>query len=486
MSSVSLELEQLLNPVPTSVDPEDDDDEEATRARVEQGSEGPREDTAALSALRMCNAPLLSDTDRRYAGKKVTRKQLLMEGEEEEDDEEEDGDREMVELCSDEDDDDDDDDDEEESRVDFSTLTETMDDLGVSDDDDDGGDDDDDDGDDGECVRTFSHQAVDETVKRGVAVKQQLSLWDHLLEGRIKLQKALVTANQLPQPDTWAVFRERGGAKLQEGLKDSHKAVKALQRSMLELQDLLLLQNNDTRAMVEQEEEQGVELGKKRKLQMSAYPELMSKRFRAFQSYRDATLQRWDDKTRLTTGTTSRTFSAFHRNILTQVDQVLMDQDRLLHRTRTRRSDYRVLGKMEPSVEEEGAELSAGSSRTNKHLQNLDEDIFDDEDFYHQLLRELIDRRTSGSAPNQQLASGRQWLAIQKLRSSMKKKVDTKASKGRKVRFHIHSKLVHFMAPVDQLDLGHAPKDQVGLSHEARNELYRGLFGHASNTSAPQ
>lgn len=32
------------------------------------------------------------------------------------------------------------------------------------------------------------------------------------------------------------------------------------------------------------------------------------------------------------------------------------------------------------------------------------------------------------------MAMGRQWLELQKLRNKAKKKVDTKASKGRKIR----------------------------------------------------
>ena len=38
---------------------------------------------------------------------------------------------------------------------------------------------------------------------------------------------------------------------------------------------------------------------------------------------------------------------------------------------------------------------------------------------------------TEGSDP---MAMGRQWLELQKLRNKAKKKVDTKASKGRKIR----------------------------------------------------
>ncbi|TNN59512.1 Protein AATF [Liparis tanakae] len=383
--------------------------------------------------------------------------------------------------------------------VDFHKLTEGMDDLGVSEeeeDDDDGEeeeseDDDNEDSVDEDGVRTFSQVKVDKEVEKGKAVKQQLALWDHLLEGRIKIQKVLVNANQLPQTPTFPEFKRRGGAELAGELKNTHKALKALQRSLLELHDQLLYQSADTRAIalgeaaaqdedeeinsdgMEDEEAPARDGGApKRKLEMAEYPDFMAKRFAAFQPYRDATLQKWHDKTRLIMGKGSKGFGAFDRNILTQVEQVLMDNERLVRRTQTRRSEYRVLGKKEgaalasETVPEDGEELER-HLKANTHLNDLDEDIFDDDDFYHQLLRELIERRTSAADPNDQVAMGRQWLAIQKLRSKIKKKVDTKASKGRKVRFHIHSKLVNFMAPVDH----------SSVSDEARSEVYRGLFG---------
>lgn len=541
-----------MNPLPKFLDPEDDDDDEATKARVIEGFDEDDEDAdvAVTSALRKHNTSLLSDTDRRYVGKKVSRQQLLMDTESSAADEEEEEEGDNIDELEDEEEDsveneeaDDDDDDESHLEdkeemdsddaklyaklvpkmngadvafpqgVDFHKLTAGMDDLGVSEgDDDDGesggeteGSDEDDDsdysaagGDDGEeegTVHTFSKEKVDEEVEKGKAVKSQLALWDQLLEGRIKIQKALVTANQLPQPQTLPEFKRRGGAELGAELKNTHKALKALQRSLLELHDLLLYQNAETRAVAlgetrargdddeevnsdESEDKEGSARGgglPKRKLETAEYPDFMAKRFAAFQPYRDATLQKWHDKTRLTTGKSSKGFGAFDRNILTQVEQVLMDKERLVRRTQTRRSEYKVLGKKEaPAVVADGI-LAEGEEaerhlKANTHLKDLDEDIFDDDDFYHQLLRELIERRTSAADPNDQVAMGRQWLAIQKLRSKIKKKVDTKASKGRKVRFHIHSKLVNFMAPVD-----HSP-----VSDEARSELYRGLFGQSS------
>ncbi|XP_029356184.1 protein AATF [Echeneis naucrates] len=540
--SFSQELEDLLNPLPKFADPEDDADE-ATKARVserfDEDDDDDDEDGLGLSALRKHNISLLSDTDQRYVGKAVSRKQLQMdiegsdeeenddddEEEEDEDEDVEEEDESMNEVEEDSveseepggDDDDDDDEDEEElgnnvkltskakasdmtfpQGADFRKLTEGMDDLGVSEDDS---------GEETECsdddyrdeeegtVRTFSKEKVEQEVEKGKAVKNQLALWDHLLEGRIKIQKALVTANQLPQPQTFPEFKTMGGTEFAGAMKNAHKALKALQRSLLELHDQLLYQNPDTRAIAlgktqaQSEDEEinsdeneddlrSVDEGRapKRKLDMAEYPDFMAKRFSAFQDFQNATLQKWHDKTRLSMGKSSKGFGAFDRNIVTQVEQVLMDKERLVRRTQTRRSEYRVLGKKESSAlnsETVSPETDDGGQqpKANMHLKDLDEDIFDDDDFYHQLLRELIERRTSASDPNDQVAMGRQWLAIQKLRSKIKKKVDTKATKGRKVRFHIHSKLVNFMAPIDH----------SSMSDEARNELYHGLFGQSSS-----
>ncbi|XDV19977.1 hypothetical protein PO909_025363 [Leuciscus waleckii] len=545
-ASISQQLEDLLNPLPNFVDPEDDQDEETKAKVIEKFDEGGDEDDDGklLSGnLRRRSISILADGDRRYCGKATSRKDLQKEldgsADEEDDDDDEEEENGMLdkymECIKDDDDDDDDEDgdhDEDHADVeedlngddssqmsslvskmkgtDFMKLTEGMDDLGDSEEEEDST------ASEGEsevgseegeeeqsAMRTFSKEKVDEEVEKGKAVKNQLALWDMMLERRIKMQKALVTANQLPQPQTFPEFKSRGGAEYAEALKNSHKALKALQRSLLELQDLLLYQNPETRAISQgktwgasssskddeeinseedmengddgqEEEQEAVRKGPpKRKLEMAEYPNFMAKRFAAFLPYRDATLQKWYDKTRLTTGKSNKGFGAFDRNILTQVEQVLMDKERLVRRTQTRRSEYRVLGKPEPIAPEMDSSVTEGEAaelalKANVHLKDMDEEIFDDDDFYHLLLRELIERKTSATDPNDQVAMGKQWLAIQKLRSKIKKKVDTKASKGRKIRFHIHSKLMNFMGPMDN----------SSMSDEARSELFRSLFAN--------
>lgn len=533
-SAFSQQLEELLNPLPKFQDPEDEDDE-ATKAKViERFLEDEDANVAAPSALRK-NISALLETDPRYVGKKVSRKELLMDteasadGDDEEQEDEEDGTEELsAEGGYEEEDAESDESSLEEDdaltvsdaplsgaglvfpqKVDLHKLTDGMDDLGVSEDDgeesvdseDDDDDDEDDDasdeseaGDDVEdeaAVHTFSQDRANEEVEKGKAVTNQLALWDQVLEGRIKIQKALVTANQLPQPQMFPEFQRRGEARFASELKNARKALKALQRSLLELHDQLLFQKDETSSIAlgknqgkseeiksdDSHDEEHLRKAAglpKRKLEMAEYPDFMAKRFAAFQPYQNATLQKWHDKTRLTSGKSSKGFGAFDRNILTQVEQVLMDRDRLVRRTQTQRSEYRILGKQEApaltcQIFAEGEEAQR-QLKANAHLKDADEDVFDDDDFYHQLLRELIEHKTAAADPNDQVAAGRQWLTIQKLRSKIRKKVDTKASKGRKVKFQIHNKLVNFMAPVDHSE----------LSDKGRAELYRGLFGQTS------
>lgn len=61
-----------------------------------------------------------------------------------------------------------------------------------------------------------------------------------------------------------------------------------------------------------------------------------------------------------------------------------------------------------------------------------DLEVFDDTDFYQQLLRDVIDAKGGN-------AGGVDWMASQRQKKS-KKHVDTKASKGRKLRYVLRIK----------------------------------------------
>ncbi|XP_061539635.1 protein AATF [Phycodurus eques] len=485
--SFSQELQDLLNPLPKFADPEDDHDE-ATRARVSDAFAGDVDDDEEVgggggggggAALRRRNAIMLAEGDGRYLGKAVSRQQLLMDVDQNDEDEEEEEDGSVEELEADE----------EEADADFHEQTGGTDDLRVSQEDD--GEEDqmeeDEDGVEEEegAISTFSKEKLDEEVEKGEAVRKQLALWEQLLEARIKMQKALGSANRLPRPHALPHFRARGGARQAGAAEDAREALKALQRSLLDLHQLLIRQSATPVLLGrDEDEDEEDEEGRaaERKPDVSDDPEVASERFAAFRPYRDATLRKWHDRTRLSSGKRGGgggDFGAFERDVVSQVEQILTDKERLVRRTQTRRSEYRVLGTGEEPDRADarnpsGERLDGPTPARGERAKDADEDVFDDDDFYHQLLRELIERKTGGAdAADRQVAAGRQWLRIQKLRSKIKKKVDTKASKGRKVRFDAHNKLLNFMAPV--------LRDDGALAHDARTELYRGLFGHADS-----
>ncbi|XP_041092601.1 protein AATF-like [Polyodon spathula] len=253
-ASLSQQLEELLNPLPKIEDPEDDQDE-ATKARViEAFDEGEHEEgPLAVSRLRRHASTFLSDTDKRYLGRAISRRALQEEseesvsaGEEGDSGEEEDSgaDEDPEEELEESSEEGQQDSDEQELKTlvckmksneidlpkvtDFEKFTEGMDDIGDSEDDEEeeeseegseeeGMEMEEEDG----AVMTFSKEKVGEEVKKGKAVKNQIALWDQLLEGRIKLQKALLTANQLPQPETFPAFKVMGGAEMEGALKNS-------------------------------------------------------------------------------------------------------------------------------------------------------------------------------------------------------------------------------------------------------------------------
>jgi hypothetical protein len=63
----------------------------------------------------------------------------------------------------------------------------------------------------------------------------------------------------------------------------------------------------------------------------------------------------------------------------------------------------------------------------------------------------------------------RKYLTLRKLRKKRKKNVDRRASKGRKIKYIIHEKLVNFMAP--------QPNRYPLAYTETANQLFSSLFG---------
>lgn len=201
-------------------------------------------------------------------------------------------------------------------------------------------------------------------------------------------------------------------------------------------------------------------VAKKRKLE--DYEKEIATTHKTFKSFRDSTIQKWNEKTRLASATNVK--NAPTNTILQQISYILSDRDKLIRRTQLKRSEYDIVGYEKPiekEIDQNGTEVTKDRKDNDEYIP----EIFDDSDFYHQLLRELIECKSADITDPVQLS--RQWIALQQMRSKMKRKVDTKATKGRKIKYVVHNKLVNFMAP----------EKCTTWTDESTNELYSSLFG---------
>lgn len=506
----------LLASENASVDPEDDIHTETAARVVDDDFEDDYNDSPAqASSLRHSNAEPLESVDKRYEGGRTSRRDLYVDSDESDKSSVDESDVSEEEIPSSnqlngkqtsesasfhESDDDDigvDEENEESDAVD----------SGSEDGSEDDGSGDEVDGEEGESdsFKHMSSKDVNLEIKKGNSVRNQLNLWDTFVEARIQVQKALSLSNQLPQHDTYSLFCEKGGSELKSSVSKTKHRLTKLMSSLLELQERLWKshpetknlgkenaqfdekkindldeeitssedEDNPKRARESEGEDSETESSPKRKRQKENFGQILTKRHTKYVPYRNAIIQKWNSKTQVALGNSSRNFSAFEQSTLKQIEQILADKSRVMRRTQLRRSEYRILGRLlsdddvaeksnyvpnEPTIPQETVSVAEASKE-------YDPEIFDDSDFYHQLLRELIERRSADVTDPVQL--GRQWIELQKIRSKMKRKIDVKATKGRRLRYTVHSKLVNYMAP----------HPSTIMNEEAVTELYNSLFG---------
>ena len=454
--SLADKLTALTNPTPEFETREDEDEDNLTGAKVTEADE--EEDDAGergRSYLRTANAPNLADGDSRYQGKKIKRKDFQKDR-----DFMEHSGAELGHMFDQGDDEDEDVGSEEESDseggegVDIEYENEDE----GSQDDDDGNDshkEDSDEDDDDDCIEQefdmdissfskkdtsdnpsseradsmFRVNETDSLFAKGQAVTAQLSTWDKLLEQRILLQKMATKVNTFPQ--NLQEFIDEDDPEHVKLVNKANKALSSLMMKSVQLKNCL--------------ERKGVEDSRAMKRSVSDMSEWLETDFAEGEPRRKERIVMWSDRTQKL-----GSMGAMNTPALEQIEQITSNMARLVKRTQVVRVECSVLGQ----------------EREEGDGQQEDKNIFDDSDFYHHLLRELIEKKTSSSSEAGE--AGKHWLHIQKLRSKLKKKVDTRASKGRKVRYDVHTKLVNFMAPVRLANQ---------MPDKARQELFSSLFG---------
>lgn len=181
---------------------------------------------------------------------------------------------------------------------------------------------------------------------------------------------------------------------------------------------------------------------------LAEYADKIEDNYSAYTGFRNQTLQKWHDRTKNLKDSRN---SAMDLSIVNKIENALLGKHEMIRKTQIYRGDFDIFG------------ASTASPSTSELT--LPE-IYDDSDFYHQLLRELIEYKSN--IGDNQTEITQKFIELQKVRSKMKRKVEVRASKGRKIRYNVHNKLVNFMPP----------RDDSVLTDEAKTELFNSLFGN--------
>lgn len=278
-------------------------------------------------------------------------------------------------------------------------------------------------------------EATKADASKGRAVKQQRLAYDALLNTRIRMQKGLVAVNSLSAMD----IPESTSA------EETAEAYISAEAAALHLWNQL----NDLLHDLHEATSTPTPHSKKRKFDADPSTpsailwSCMQEQEVAALPYRRTTLEKWSARVRAVNSLplAKKLNNTSRQPTITDVlNDHLSNLDRLIKRTKVPRSC---------------APIQAANGVHEAP------DIYDDADFYQLQLKELVDQRMLDAAASPGV-SGQVVSRLAAMRDAKTKKaVDTKASKGRKMRYTVHEKLQNFMAPEDRGTWGGRQMDEL-------------------------
>ncbi|EMR09086.1 hypothetical protein PNEG_02432 [Pneumocystis murina B123] len=260
-------------------------------------------------------------------------------------------------------------------------------------------------------------------IEKGKHIQTQIKIYDSLLDARIRLQKALVAVNSL-SIDYKINDLEKNKLFIKNVENESNSLIGCLseiRKTLIEMDKIdveyTLERNKDfSKSSLESLCDNVIDLDKQ------------------ILTWQNETLLKWSDKVKATSVLSLNKFNSLNQNILDLIQKNMTNKEKLLEATYIDRTE-----KKQPKNKER----------------------FDDTDFYQALLFNLINKRMVDSGNTQ----GLRWSILKQ--KKQKNNIDTKASKGRRLRYHVHEKIQNFMTP-----------NPVNLWVEEKiDNLFSSLFG---------
>lgn len=307
-------------------------------------------------------------------------------------------------------------------------------------------------------------------MQKGVAVQNQLKIWEKLLEMRIHSQKVLIKANSMPTLDKFQNLCAADQSFAELAQKTCANVSNLLEK-MCEMEHLLVKQYPETKELAVHKRKSSADDDDEPLAKMNRLSSEIGGAFERYTDYRDATITKWYDRTKvLTPGLKASKVNPF--NVVHSIRSILANRQELVRKTQQHKGGYELFDQkaataehVQPKPIDEPKFAEDGHSESVETASVHCAEIYDDTDFYHTQLRELIEFKANTS--NSMGDMTKQFIELQKLRNKVKKVVDTRASKGRKIRYVVHNKMVNFMAQ----------NTDSNWTKEARDELFSSLFG---------
>ncbi|POV95901.1 hypothetical protein PSTT_15956 [Puccinia striiformis] len=274
-------------------------------------------------------------------------------------------------------------------------------------------------------------------IEKGKAVKKQLTTYDRILAIRIGLQKPLIATNKLIEIKSQSEEKE---AKLDTD-RDNHEKEQAqiAIKHLLEISSKIGTLREGLMESIDGEDQQPpskrsklshCETDEQRSTGLMDCLEQADQLDQRLSPYLETTVRKWSTKINSTTGLNPKKFNGGkqqqQQNVMDQLDQLW-------------------------SSKEEREKLITRNSNS----------VFEDRDFYLSLLKDVVKTATRNQEES--------MIGMNDYRSQRthRESVDTKASKGRKIRYDIHEKLLSIMVPI-QNEL---------WNDQQKDELFGSLFG---------
>jgi protein AATF/BFR2 len=272
--------------------------------------------------------------------------------------------------------------------------------------------------------------------RKAAAVAHQVRLWEAVLEMRIRLQRALQASRALPRNrGTQAVLRA-----VSPQAAASLESIAGMAASVaLELDELRhALCGLQPSMPAASRRRRGATQAAGGDVDAEAVWATLESGHARMDAFRDDAFDRWHAKTSLVSSAAASGGSglrALNQSVSAQVAAALRED----HRARRRCAP--LASAVPPPLCEPALRVPVDAfARGDEQEEDppREEDVYDDADFYSQLLRHLLD----GAGPDALGAATRGGG------SKQRKAVDRRSSKGRKLRFAVMDKLVNYMVPV--------------------------------------